>query len=190
MGNIREDTIKKAIEIWHESPVFLDTETTGLGETAQIIEICIIDSGGETLYQTLVKPNGKIPPETVAVHGITDVMVQDAPTWFQVLSKVQSILRNKLVGAYNAEFDLRMMMQSHFPKGAHRPDINAYMSTYLNAQFFCVMNLYMDYSSSLNYQSLEVAGKKCGITLPNSHRACDDTLLVRELFLHIAGVRK
>ena len=188
MSNIRQEAIKRAQEIWNEKPVFLDTETTGLGEAAQIVEICIIDSDGEELFKSLVKPSVKIPPETIAVHNITDEIVANAPTWFQVLPKIQEVLRNRLVGAYNAEFDLRLMMQSHFPKGARRPDINTYMSTYLNAQFFCIMNLYMDYSGSSSYQSLETAGEKCGITLPNSHRACDDTYLARELFLYIAGV--
>jgi DNA polymerase III epsilon subunit-like protein len=45
----------------------------------------------------------------------------------------------------------------------------------------------MDFSGSANFQSLDTAGKRCGISLPNSHRACDDTLLAREVFMYIAG---
>lgn len=189
MSNIRQGAIQRAREIWEMNPVFIDTETTGLGETAQIIEICIIGTDGEELFQTLVKPGIKIPPDTIRVHGITDDKVKTAPTWFQVLPTIQSILRNRFVGAYNAEFDLRLMMQTHFPKGARRPDINTYMNTFLKAQFFCIMNLYMDFSGSASFQSLEKAGKKCGILLPNSHRACDDTLLARELFMYMASAK-
>ena len=187
MRSFRQDAIQRAREILESKPIFLDTETTGLGETAQIIEICIIDTSGEELYKTLVKPNIKIPTETIRIHGITDEDVSNAPTWFQVLPSIQAIIRNRLVGAYNAEFDLRLIMQTHFPKGSRRPDINSYMSTYLQTQFFCIMNLFMDFSGSANFQSLDTAGKKCGILLPNSHRACDDTLLAREVFMYIAG---
>jgi len=45
MRSFRQDAIQRAREILELNPIFLDTETTGLGETAQIIEICIIDTG-------------------------------------------------------------------------------------------------------------------------------------------------
>lgn len=40
--------------------------------------------------------------------------------------------------------------------------------------------------SSYRWQSLENAGSQCGIAIPNSHRAKDDTLLARAVLLHMA----
>jgi DNA polymerase-3 subunit epsilon len=50
--------------------VVLDTETTGLGHDAEIIEIAIICAfSGKTFINTLVKPRNPIPPSATAIHG-------------------------------------------------------------------------------------------------------------------------
>ena len=52
--------------------MIFDTETAGLGDTDEICEICIINHRGETLLDTLVKPQQRIPDEVIAIHGITN----------------------------------------------------------------------------------------------------------------------
>lgn len=52
-----------------DNRLFIDTETTGLGDDAEIVEICIIDSHGFILLNTLVKPTKPIPDEAIAIHG-------------------------------------------------------------------------------------------------------------------------
>ncbi|WP_374188802.1 exonuclease domain-containing protein, partial [Shewanella morhuae] len=47
---------------------------------SEIVEISIIDAvSGEILLDTLVKPVGVIPDDVIAIHGITNEMVADAP---------------------------------------------------------------------------------------------------------------
>ncbi len=41
--------------------VILDTETTGLDERAEIVELSIIDKHGYTLFDSLIKPKGRTP---------------------------------------------------------------------------------------------------------------------------------
>jgi len=176
----RQNIIVKAREIWGAQPVFLDTETTGLHNSAEIIEISIIDSDGSVLFESLVKPRRSIPLDAVLIHGITNADVQDAPAWLQIWPQVESILQNRLVGVYNAEFDLRMMQQSHRSSGL------PWRSSPI--KFFCIMRLYADYGGYMKWQSLEDAGRQLGIPLPNSHRARADSLLAREVFKKIAGL--
>jgi uncharacterized protein YprB with RNaseH-like and TPR domain len=45
-------TIRTAREILNSRPVYLDTETTGLGNDAEIVDIAIIDSVGKQ-FETL-----------------------------------------------------------------------------------------------------------------------------------------
>ena len=52
--------------------VILDTETTGLDGSAEIISITVMSSTGEILLDTLLKPSGCIPQDASAVNGITD----------------------------------------------------------------------------------------------------------------------
>jgi len=63
----------------------LDTETTGLGDHAEIIEIGIINGSGETVMNTLVKPNTAVPATATAIHGITDDDLLNAPSFTEVM---------------------------------------------------------------------------------------------------------
>ncbi|MGH1280407.1 3'-5' exonuclease [Bacillus basilensis] len=64
--------------------VILDTETTGLTQRDQIIEICVNDLTGKILLNPLVKPTINIPAEAASIHGITNEMVDDAPSWIEI----------------------------------------------------------------------------------------------------------
>ncbi len=73
--------------------VILDTETTGLTLRDQIIEINVIDLTGKILLNSLVKPTINIPAEAASIHGITNEMVHDAPSYIKNYVK---LLQEKL----------------------------------------------------------------------------------------------
>jgi len=109
----RKEAIIKARSLIERQPVYLDTETTGIGPNDNIVEIAVIDDDGYTLIDTLVKPVGTISTETIRIHGITDEMVRASPRWMEVWDQVEPVLSGRFVGIYNAEFDLRLIQQSH-----------------------------------------------------------------------------
>lgn len=88
--------------------VILDTETTGLGN-AEVIEIAAINSKSEPLLNTLIKPSTSIPSDSTAVHGITDEMVANAPTFPSVYPLIVQALTGKQVLIYNSSFDIRVL---------------------------------------------------------------------------------
>lgn len=90
----------------------LDTETTGLSDDAEIVEIAIIDKEGNTLLNQLVKPTGRIPPDVIAIHGINDNEVKDAPPFKTIWPKIRKVLKHQSIVVYNASFDMRMITQS------------------------------------------------------------------------------
>ena len=176
--SFRQSAVQTALRIWETGPVFLDTETTGLHSNAEIIEITVIDSTGEVLLDRLIKPRRPIPVDVVRIHGIHEEMVRDAPGWMQVWPQVEAVLRGRSVGIYNADFDLRLMQQSHRLNGMlWRPP---------ESSVFCIMKLYTDFSGAWSWQKLEDAGRQCRIPLPNTHRAKDDALLARAIFQYRA----
>ena len=174
---------KKAIQTVRDysnfKPVFLDTETTGLHNTAEIVEISVVNYDGSVLLDTLVKPVHSIPWEVIRVHGITDEMVVEAPSWTEVWPQVEKNIQGRYVGIYNADFDIRMMKQSHILNGISE-DISEVRS-------FCMMKLYAQFYGTGRWQKLESAGQQCGLALPNTHRAKDDTLLVQAIFEHMVN---
>ncbi len=182
----RQRAIQKAQMLLAKRPAFLDTETTGFRNHDEIVEICLIDHDGATLFDGLVRPTRKIPRDAERIHGISNRMVVDMPTWAEVWPIVKDFLAGQSVGIYNANFDLRLIQQSHKAVGLRWQPIGA------NA--FCIMKLYAEFYGdwdrrrrSYRWQSLEDAGAQCGIDLPNSHRALADTILARAILHHMAN---
>lgn len=175
----RKRAIQTARDYANLKPVFLDTETTGLHNSAEIIEISIVDCHGSVLLDTLVKPVYSIPWDVIRVHGITDEMVVGAPLWSEVWPQVEKMLKGRYVGIYNADFDIRMMKQSH--------SLNGMSWTMTENRNFCIMKLYAKFYGTGRWQKLESAGRQCGLALPNTHRAKDDTLLARAIFEHMVN---
>ena len=86
---------KKEIEI------VLDTETTGLDYTRErIIEFAAVRLENGKIkdeFQTLINPQQHIRKSSMAIHGITQEMVEDAPTEEEVLpnGETREVLRLK-----------------------------------------------------------------------------------------------
>jgi len=184
--NPRANAIQTARQKLDLHPLYLDTETTGTDRSSEIVEICIIDNDGASLFQSLVKPVASIPAQTTQIHGITNEMVKNATPWYKVWPEIEAILTGRAIGIFNAEFDLRMLQQTHSKfRMPWRP-------THLGNSF-CIMKLYAQFfgewdpiRGSYRWQSLEAAGRQCGIPLRNTHRALDDALLAREVLHAIA----
>lgn len=93
----------------------LDEETTGVNpKTSGIVEIAFeIFMPGEPVkeYRTLVNPCMRIPPEATKIHGITNEMVKDAPTFAQLADNFLKGLGDCDFAGYNVWFDLRQLME-------------------------------------------------------------------------------
>lgn len=125
--------------------VILDTETTGLNQSAQIIELTIIDIQGNILFNSRIKPKRKMLANNKAVekHGITNEMLENAPTWDIVYPQISQILHNKMVIAYNAEYDLRMFEQTNAKYDLIMPDCT----------FECAMHVFTAYKMAKHNES-------------------------------------
>ena len=171
----------------NKKPIYLDTETTGLKETDQIVEIGLLEHDGSIAFQSLVRPTVRIPPEAARVHHITDAMAATAPAWPAIWPQVETLLTTRRIAIYNAEYDLRLLQQSHRAHGL-------VWSASIN--HFCIMKLYAQFRGDWNsrtgnyrWYSLDDARWQCGLDLPNAHRAHADTLLARAVLNFIAAQR-
>ncbi len=95
---------------------FFDLETTGTNilrdKIVQIAMIRVSPNGEETEYNKLVNPQIPIPTSSSDIHGITDEMVQDAPTFPQIAKEVNQFLKDCDLGGYNhIKFDIPLLME-------------------------------------------------------------------------------
>ncbi|MFY8044889.1 MAG: exonuclease domain-containing protein, partial [Rhodoferax sp.] len=89
--------------------VMLDLETTGGSAVHdRITEIAAVrvEGGVEVArWSTLVNPETSIPPFIQNLTGITNAMVEDAPTFAQVAPRLLEILDGAVFVAHNVRFD-------------------------------------------------------------------------------------
>jgi DNA polymerase III subunit epsilon len=95
---------------------FIDLETTGVNlSTDRIVEVAIIkilQDGTRQIKRKLINPGMPIPLQSIDIHGITDEMVKDAPTFKQAANELKQFIENCDMGGYNSNrFDIPMLME-------------------------------------------------------------------------------
>jgi len=110
--------------------VVFDTETTGFGPDAHMVELAAVrlspDFVVQGIFSSLVRPPLPIPSDASAVHGIHDVHVEEAPRAPEVLQAFMDFARGAVLVAHNASFDRAILVAEtdrarHEPRGAQRP---------------------------------------------------------------------
>ena len=180
----REEAIQLSKKYAKGKPIFLDSETTGLGLDAEIVDLAVIGFQGKVLFKSLIRPKKRIPADATRIHKITNKMVSSSPSWEEVWPKIHEILRDKTVGIYNADYDTRLLKQS--------TELSGLKWTEPYREAFCVMKLFSkyigiwsDYYNNYRWHRLEVAASHFGIRTNNLHRALDDTKISRSVFLNL-----
>ena len=91
----------------------VDVETTGtmpaIDRVCQVAVLRIEPTGVWTTFASLVNPERPIPPEVSEIHGITDAMVADAPTFAAVMPQVLHLTDGAAICGFNGKFDVTML---------------------------------------------------------------------------------
>lgn len=169
---------KQAKEIaasWMDFPYcILDTETTGLDDSDEVIEIGVIDEKGVVLLDTLIKPSvSTISVQSTNIHGITYDDTKNAPYFSEVLPSLLEVCRGRRVIIYNSDFDNRLLMQST----SNFEEKEALKNILGNS---CLMMLFAQYygelgkHSSFRWKSLIFAAEYFDVPVIRAHRAIAD----------------
>lgn len=187
-GAGRSDTTADWDELLDRSDVLvLDSETTGLNEQAEIVELAILDTTGAVRFESLIMPRGRIPRAAADVHGITRETLRraKAPDWPAVHQQVSDLLaRAALVLIYNADYDTRLLSQSAGQHGLVLPACRTR----------CLM---LDYASrrrvpgrdGWRWHKLTDAARYEGVPTDGAHRAAADARMTLAIVRAVAGKR-
>ena len=181
----RRQAIQWAQNLLARNFYVLDTETTGLGERDEIIQIGIVDAGGNAVLDQLIRPSIPIPPGAARVHGITDDDVINSPIFSSLYIKLSSLLAGETVIAYNMDFDWRMLQQT---VARYRlPDIRI-------GKRDCAMKQYAKFKGRRSGQGrgyvwhkLTSALAQESIAVGDAHNALGDALMTLELVRKMAS---
>lgn len=147
---------------------FFDLETTGTNVARdRIVEIAILKvfpNGNKESYTWRVNPEIPIPEESSAIHGITDHMVANEPTFKELAPKVYSIIKDSDLGGFNSNrFDIPLLAEELL-----RAEIDFDMKRALSVDVQTIFH-------KMEKRTLEAAYKfYCGKDLTDAHSAAAD----------------
>jgi len=161
------------------SAVCLDTETTGLDTSvARIIQI-----GGVRLekgrlnksnhYDQLVRPDVTIPPETTAIHGLTDQDVAEAPVLADVAGGFMDWVSSSVWLGYSIGFDLAV-----FEREFERAE-----RIWIRPRALDVRHLVGIINPNLPDFALETVAAWLDVPVENRHTALGDAIITANVFL-------
>ena len=155
---------KKIIEI------VLDTETTGLDYTKEkMVEFAAVrlENGKiKDQFQTLINPQQHIRKSSIAIHGITPEMVEDAPTEEEAMPKILEFMGDYPMVAHNAIFDY-----SFINEAAKRVTGKGIENERIDTQ-----QMFKEIYPDLDAHGLNALTDKFKVELKDHHRAMCDTM--------------
>lgn len=155
---------------------FFDLETTGVNISKdRIVEIAIHKvqrNGSERTYRYLVNPTVPIPAEVTAVHGITNEMVANEPTFAELAHEIYNIIKDADLAGFNSNrFDIPLLAEELLRAG-----VDFDMG---NRNAIDVQNIF----HKMEQRTLAAAVKfYCGKELEDAHSAAADTIATYEVF--------
>lgn len=155
--------------------VFFDLETTGIDITKdRIVEISyvkVFPNCKEESKTMRINPERPIPPESTAIHGITDDDVKDCPTFKAVAKTLAAQIEGCDLAGYNSNrFDIPLLAEEFL-----RADVNIDLN---RRKFVDVQTIF----HKMEQRTLSAAYKfYCNKTLENAHTAAADTMATYEV---------
>lgn len=154
---------------------FFDLETTGVNVASdRIVEISILKvfpNGNKESHTWRVNPEMPIPPNVSAIHGITNEMVANEPTFNELAPKVFQLIKDSDLGGFNSNrFDIPLLAEEML-----RANIDFDMKKALSVDVQTIFH-------KMEKRTLEAAYKfYCDKTLENAHSAEADTMATYEV---------
>jgi len=163
-----------------EQWVALDTETTGLGPGAELVEIALVGAdGGE--YQRLVRPSAAVSKAASRVHRIDPAALAAAPPFSTIAAEVGARLARRTVIGYHVDFDRRILWRELARAGRPAPP----------CRWLCLCELMIRLTG--RRLSLDEALRRLGVAIDEPrHRALGDAraavALARALAADAGGI--
>ncbi len=154
---------------------FFDLETTGVNITTdRIVEISILKvypNGNKESKTWLVNPEMPIPAEVSAIHGITDDKVANEPTFKQLATEINNMIKDADLAGFNSNrFDIPLLAEEML-----RADMDFDMKSRLAIDVQTIFH-------KMEQRTLSAAYKfYCDKNLENAHTAAADTLATYEV---------
>ena len=163
---------------WLPDLTFLDIETTGTTPSVdRITEVALIkieDGEQSVVWQSLINPQENIPRHIGQLTGITNEMINDAPSFKDFGGDLYSFLVGTVLVAHNGRFDYGFLKAEY-----------TRLEGTLRLRTLCTVKLSKRLYPDVSGHSLDAIMKRFGLRTNARHRAMGDTQLMLD-FLEAA----
>ena len=154
---------------------FFDLETTGVNVSRdRIVEISILKvfpNGNKESKTWLVNPEIPIPSEVSKIHGITNDMVKEEPSFKVIAPDIKSMINNSDLAGFNSnKFDIPLLAEELL-----RSKLDFNLENILTIDVQNIFHKMEQRTLSAAYQFY------CGKSLENAHSSKADTLATFEV---------
>lgn len=153
----------------------IDIETTGNSyKYGKITEIAIYQHNGQQItdsFTTLINPEIDIPFFITELTGIDNLMVKDAPRFYEVARKIVEMTQGRTFIAHNVSFDYKFIQQEFARLGYD-----------YKRKTMCTVQLSRKLLPGHKSYSLGKICAELGIEINGRHRAAGDALATVKLF--------
>lgn len=161
--------------MWTDGWTAFDTETTGLGSSARVVEVaCVTFERGvvvrewtQMLFPDDVNWDDEQVKKALEVNGLTREELVDKPRFKDIAGDLLVELSHPVLVAHNAEFDVRMLNQELQRLG------HPALSTQL---LICTKNLASHIANGAKGNRLHEVAARYGVKQSGAHRAAVDAI--------------
>ncbi len=164
---------------WADFPlVAFDTETTGAYPVgSEIVEFGAVKwFQGQIVdqLQILIKPRFPMGDFVIKIHGITNEMVESCPPMESVINKISDFMKDSIVMAHHAPFDMGFICYSYEKHGLQLPHTPVFCTSLISRKLI---------KGTINHK-LQTLVQYLKIDGGTAHRASDDAKACLEVGLH------
>lgn len=168
------------LSLWTDYPIVaFDTETSGpYPLESEIVELGAVKwYQGKVIgqFQTLLKPSKPMSQENINIHGITNEMVADAPLMKDRIGLFHEFIKDSLLIAHHAPFDL----------GFIAPEFEKAGLAFPNNVLLCPSLISRALLHTTNHK-LQTLVKELNLVGGDAHRAYDDAYACLQVFMKAA----
>lgn len=153
--------------------VILDTESTGLSKTAEIVELAVINANGKVLYESTFYPKVEVDTMASKVNGFTRKNLEGSPLFKDEWEKIEKAIDGRSILCHNTPFDKRLIKQTCERYGISADVDFMFRDSYDSKEIAKAWMNAPDYSIETLYHIL-------GGQRPEAHKAADDCLMTLE----------
>ncbi|GHO56709.1 exonuclease domain-containing protein [Ktedonobacter robiniae] len=119
---------------------FLEIDTTGLSEDAEIVRVTLLDRTGTLIEDILIKPKHPLTPHLSEINGLRNEDLEHAPSIHEAWPRIEQYLQGRYIVSFAQDFDREKLNETALREQLPRmnfigEDLRPHLGHFLNDNY-------------------------------------------------------